>query len=193
MVGGSWSDFRGFSAGGLRALKSGLFDIPGGVSQAIINKFYIARPRAAVLDRFMKGLAQSPGVYPTPWAQSGGGSGAQATGQYTFRGKPIRYAFHGTGSDANYVSICQNGWNTATRKGQACGAGEYFGGTASVSHGYAGSTGGMILAAIVVGPYLSAHSNTSVFVCDNPAGDASTTYCLPLFFVTYGGRSTAPF
>ena len=186
---GSGVKMRALSAAALRALAS-IFDIPGGHSAAVINKYYIARP-SAILDKFKKGLAQSTGGYPPGWSQSHGGT--QTTGHYTFCGKPIRFAFHGSASDANYASICQNGFNTGVRSGQACGTGEYFGGTASVSHGYAGSTSGMLLAAIVVGPHLSSHSGSAVLVCDNPAGDPTTTYCLPLFFVTYGGRSTAPF
>jgi HrpA-like RNA helicase len=104
------------------------------------------------------------------------------------------FAYHGCPFQA-ITSICQNGFDPKRRSGQAYGRGEYFGITASVSHGYAqkgGSQAGfsqMIIAFLLRCPQTTTHGNYC-YVVDNPI-DWTYAFNLPVLMVTYGQTSTS--
>ena len=97
---------------------------------------------------------------------------------------PTLFAWHGTSSDPAIQSICHNGFDPTYRSGQAYGIGEYFGQSAEVSSGYAGSTSRMIVAQLLKVRETSTHGNFC-HVVNNPV-DLSLSYCLPVLVVTYG-------
>ena len=68
--------------------------------------------------------------------------------------KRLRMVFHGT-AEANIHAICRDGLDPGRRGsavGQAYGPGEYFGGDASVSHGYCGGGRKMIIFVVLLDP-----------------------------------------
>ncbi|CAF1352924.1 unnamed protein product [Rotaria magnacalcarata] len=99
------------------------------------------------------------------------------------------FAYHGTPSAA-IVPICQSGFDPKRRSGQVYGPGEYFGVTASVSHGYAQRgnqlTGSnqMIIAYLLRGSHVKTVQNFC-YVVANPT-DWKFAFNLPVLIVTYG-------
>ncbi|CAJ1397892.1 unnamed protein product [Effrenium voratum] len=93
------------------------------------------------------------------------------------------FAWHGTRSAANVMSICWDNLDPQRRSGQAYGRGEYFSTNASVSDSYAGSTGYLILFLLLRGARNTA-CNGNYRVVDNPT-DGRTMYCLPVGVVDY--------
>ncbi|KAL7718887.1 PARP catalytic domain-containing protein [Entamoeba marina] len=101
------------------------------------------------------------------------------------------FCWHGS-SEAGIRGICQQGFDPKRRAGQACGRGEYFGGTPQVSEGYSTSHHAthMILC------YVLKSNITKQYdwglVVDNPV-DWSYSMCLPLLIVTIGNGKPVDF
>ncbi|CAF3627648.1 unnamed protein product [Rotaria socialis] len=104
------------------------------------------------------------------------------------------FAYHGTPSAA-IVPICQSGFDPKRRSGQVYGPGEYFGVTASVSHGYAQRgnqlTGSnqMIIAYLLRGSHVKTVQNFC-YVVANPT-DWKFAFNLPVLIVTYGQTASS--
>ncbi|CAF4950088.1 unnamed protein product [Rotaria sp. Silwood1] len=102
------------------------------------------------------------------------------------------FAYHGCPFQA-IQSICQTGFDPTRRSGQVHGRGEYFGVTASISHGYSqkgGSQGGysqMIIAYLLRCTQIKTVENFC-YVVDNPT-DWKYALNLPVLIVTYGQNS----
>jgi len=102
------------------------------------------------------------------------------------------FAFHGTAPVA-IKPICIEGFDPKKRAGQACGPGEYFGVTSTVSHGYSqrGNTTGpysMIIAYLLTCPQLTT-SPGFCYVMNNPT-DWSYAYNVPVVVVSYGPQAS---
>ena len=99
------------------------------------------------------------------------------------------FAYHGTAFQG-IVPICKDGFDPKRRSGQAYGRGEYFGVTASVSHGYCQKGGSqsefsqMIIAFILRCTQVTTKGNFC-YVVDNPT-DWKYAFNLPVLVVTYG-------
>lgn len=88
-------------------------------------------------------------------------------------------AFHGT-PVTNIQSICQNGYNPALRRGQACGPGEYFAITPATSMGYCGGGKKMLLNELLLGQEGTHHTkHGDIIVMKDPIHD------LPRFVITF--------
>jgi pre-mRNA-splicing factor ATP-dependent RNA helicase DHX15/PRP43 len=96
------------------------------------------------------------------------------------------FAWHGTKNDDAVIGICHHGFDPKRRSGQAYGPGEYFGHTADISHGYAGSSSRMLVCHLLRSPAFSTHGNFC-YVLNNPL-DASRLFCIVVLVVTYGNR-----
>ncbi len=103
------------------------------------------------------------------------------------------FAYHGCPFQA-ILTICQNGFDPKRRSGQAYGRGEYFGVTASISHGYSqkgGSQQGfsqMVIAYLLRCTQITTKENFC-YVVDNPT-DWKYAFNLPVLIVTYGQTSS---
>jgi hypothetical protein len=102
------------------------------------------------------------------------------------------FTFHGT-PPTGIKPICTDGFDPKRRAGQACGPGEYFGVTSTISHGYScrGNTTGpysMIIAFLLNCPQLSTSAGFC-HVMNNPT-DWSYAFNLPVVVVSYGTQST---
>jgi hypothetical protein len=99
------------------------------------------------------------------------------------------FAWHGTAAGA-IAPICNTGFDPSRRSGQAYGPGEYFGWTASVSHGYCRGGTNMLVAVILKGSHVHERSGFC-YVVNNPK-DWSFSYCLPLLVISYNTSMTTP-
>jgi hypothetical protein len=102
------------------------------------------------------------------------------------------FAFHGT-APTGIKPICTDGFDPKRRAGQACGPGEYFGVTSTISHGYScrGNTTGpysMIIAFLLNCPQLSTSAGFC-HVMNNPT-DWSHAFNLPVVVVSYGTQTS---
>jgi FtsZ-interacting cell division protein YlmF len=102
------------------------------------------------------------------------------------------FAYHGCPFQA-ITSICQNGFDPKRRSGQAYGRGEYFGVTASISHGYSQKGGSQQgFSQMIIAYLLRCTQNTTkenfCYVVDNPV-DWEYAFNLPVLIVTYGQTS----
>jgi hypothetical protein len=95
------------------------------------------------------------------------------------------FAWHGTPSDENTVSICDGGWDPKRRSGQVYGVGEYFGQDCSVSMGYSKNSGRMIVALLLRVRETTTHGNYCYLVNNPMTGMA---FCLPVLVVSYSGK-----
>jgi HrpA-like RNA helicase len=101
------------------------------------------------------------------------------------------FAFHGTSHNA-IQSICQEGFDPKRRRGQVHGPGEYFGITATISHGYDKSDATysniwmMILTFILRCDRVLTHPNFC-YIVNNPV-DWSAAFSLPVAVITYGAN-----
>ena len=87
--------------------------------------------------------------------------------------------FHGTPS-TNIPNICQNGYDSSKRSGQAYGAGEYFATTPDVSLNYCRGGKQMLLNELLLGKSGIHHTkHSSIVVMKDPAHD------LPRFVITF--------
>ena len=104
------------------------------------------------------------------------------------------FAYHGCAYQA-IDPICQDGFDPKRRAGQAYGRGEYFGVTATVSHGYAQKGGAqagfsqMLISYLLRCPQTTTHG-TFCYVVDNPI-DWTYAFNVPVLVITYGQQSVA--
>lgn len=101
------------------------------------------------------------------------------------------FAYHGTSSQS-ILPICENGFDPKRRSGQVYGRGEYFGITASISHGYSGKGSDtnirqMIICYLLRCPQMIQKENFC-YIVDNPI-DGKYSFNLPVLIVTYGSMS----
>eukprot|EP00727_Mastigamoeba_balamuthi_P014761 m51a1_g9910 putative zinc finger (1720) ;mRNA; f:103451-112369 len=97
--------------------------------------------------------------------------------------------WHGSAEYA-IAAICSSGWNVALRRGQVHGAGEYFGVTAAISHGYCKGSSRMIVALVAQGPWLKLVPSFCYVVAN--AADGASCYNLPVCVVSYGAQASEP-
>lgn len=102
----------------------------------------------------------------------------------------VFFAWHGTPSEAGIIGISHEGFDPKRRSGQACGPGEYFGQSASISHGYSRSLNRMFVAALLQVPETSKHG-TFCYVVNNPL-DGSFCFNLPLLVLTFDTNLPPP-
>jgi hypothetical protein len=98
-------------------------------------------------------------------------------------GQTTCWAWHGS-SDSGVIGICCEGWRTSFHRAQ----GDYFGWTASVSHGYCKGNDHMIVA-LIIKNHLVQECPSSYYIVNNPASDTGPCYCLPVAVVSYGGQT----
>ena len=88
-------------------------------------------------------------------------------------------AFHGT-AESSISSICQNGYDSKLRKGQAYGAGEYFATTPDIPLGYCKGGKRMLLNELLLGqPSVHHTRHGNIVVMKDSAHD------LPRFVLTF--------
>ncbi|KAH3764489.1 pre-mrna splicing factor rna helicase [Pelomyxa schiedti] len=94
------------------------------------------------------------------------------------------FAWHGS-TETGIVQICDEGWDTSKRTGQAYGPGEYFGITSAISQGYCKTGNFMLVALVIQGSWVS-RIRDFCYVVNNPTGADTGSYCLPLSVVVFG-------
>eukprot|EP01064_Diplonema_japonicum_P029635 TRINITY_DN484_c0_g1_i12.p1 TRINITY_DN484_c0_g1~~TRINITY_DN484_c0_g1_i12.p1 ORF type:complete len:170 (+),score=15.75 TRINITY_DN484_c0_g1_i12:39-548(+) len=133
--------------------------------EIIVNPYLAAVVEQECVTKFREGLRQA------------GGQQAKK-----------HFGWHGTKTIDAFVNICRCGWDPRLRKGQSCGPGEYFAHHNDTSLGYASTTGLVLLACILEGPWLT---NCSHLVVGNPL-DGNVAYQLPVLVVKYNKKSSSP-
>eukprot|EP01105_Mastigella_eilhardi_P013094 TRINITY_DN297_c0_g1_i6.p1 TRINITY_DN297_c0_g1~~TRINITY_DN297_c0_g1_i6.p1 ORF type:complete len:2532 (+),score=507.88 TRINITY_DN297_c0_g1_i6:500-8095(+) len=100
------------------------------------------------------------------------------------------FTWHGSPESAIF-SICDKGWDTQRRSGQAHGPGEYFGENSAVSCGYCHGGKFMIVALVLQNPCVT-HIQNFCYVVNNPTGCNAQSFCLPVAVVSFGGQQGYP-
>jgi hypothetical protein len=102
-----------------------------------------------------------------------------------------KFAWHGAPKSDAIASICHDGFDPGRRSRQVYGNGEYFGVSASVSHGYCKGGNNMILAHILFDASYVASQEQFCYVVKNPT-NWEWSYCLPVLVVNFGTPESIP-